>query len=76
LLPGVLPAAYVGGTMRKTKKKLVLAKETVRSLQVAVLGQVTGASDDPFYCTTDTFYNSCRRFCQQEPGTQPYSADC
>jgi hypothetical protein len=62
--PGEGPRFYSGRhPMKKQVKKLVLAKETVRSLHNVVLGQVVGDSEYPFYCNTDTFYVSCNRYC-------------
>jgi hypothetical protein len=56
--PGVCPWHYQGDTMKKKSiKKLVLAKETVRSLEVVTLNEVVGGSD-----LTCTGAGSCR-FC-------------
>lgn len=43
--PGASPWHYQGDTMKKTPKKLVLAKETLRDLERENLGLVVGALD-------------------------------
>jgi hypothetical protein len=48
--------------MKKQTKKLVLAKETVRSLQDGALGKVAGGES---VSTCDFF--SCIRYCLDEP---------
>jgi mannose/fructose/N-acetylgalactosamine-specific phosphotransferase system component IID len=50
--------------MKKQAKKLKLAKETVRGLQVGAMGQVAGASD---YTNITCMFFSCIRFCLDEP---------
>ena len=53
--------------MKKQVKKLVLAKETVRSLENEAVRQVAGG-DSTNLCYP-TFYNSYCRFCVDEPIT-------
>lgn len=50
--------------MKKTTKRLALAKETMRSLETSVLSEVGGATANLCY---PTFYNSACRFCVDEP---------
>jgi hypothetical protein len=50
---------------KKAVKKLVLAKETLRSLEPAVMTQVAGG-DSTNLCYP-TMYNSQCRFCLDEP---------
>ena len=52
--------------MKKQTKKLKLATETLRNLELTALERAAGgsvASD----CQTDAAYNSCARYCQREP---------
>ena len=51
--------------MKKQMKKLVLAKETVRSLENAVMRQAVGG-DSTNLCYP-TMYNSYCRYCLDEP---------
>ena len=51
--------------MKKMVKKLVLTKETVRSLEEKGLDKAAGAS--AYICVVNTEYNSCMRYCQREP---------
>jgi hypothetical protein len=53
--------------MKKQVKKLVLSKETVRSLENDVMGKVVGG-DSTNLCYP-TFYNSYCRYCVDEPIT-------
>jgi hypothetical protein len=53
--------------MKKQMKKLVLAKETVRSLENDVMGKAVGG-DSTNLCYP-TFYNSYCRYCVDEPIT-------
>ena len=50
--------------MKRTTKKLVLAKETVGPLENAALGRVAGGISNESTCT---YYNSCLRYCLEEP---------
>lgn len=52
---------------KKTTKKLVLAKETVRNLEVAKLGKVAGGMQTCGSCGA--------RFCVEQP-MEPDSAPC
>jgi hypothetical protein len=52
--------------MKKQPKKLVLAKETVRSLENAAMRQIVGGDSTVTACYP-TFYNSFCRFCVDEP---------
>jgi hypothetical protein len=51
--------------MKKTAKKLVLAKETLRRMEGAELAEVAGGS--VYACPPPTWYNSCGRICLDEP---------
>jgi hypothetical protein len=62
---GTVPGTYQGDIMKKKAKKLVLAKETLRSLQDAAMGEAVGGS--VYVCPPATWYNSCQRYCQIEP---------
>lgn len=57
--------------MKKQTKKLVLARETVRSLARSTFGEVAGGNGGgwPFGSneSTCTYYNSCLRYCLEEP---------
>ncbi len=53
--------------MKKQVRKLTLAKETVRNLNEAMLSEIAGGSNLYGACSTDTYYNSCERFCLDEP---------
>jgi hypothetical protein len=50
--------------MKKSVKKLVLAKETVISMEASHLDKAAGGISDENVCT---YYNSCLRFCLPEP---------
>ena len=54
---------------KKTTKKLVLSKETLRTLELKALERAVGGS---LYsdCQTDPFYNSCGKYCQREPASR------
>jgi hypothetical protein len=52
--------------MKKTKK-LVLAKETLRSLEGVAMGKVVGGTGSGVTDCYPTFYNSFCRFCVDEP---------
>jgi hypothetical protein len=53
--------------MKKQVKKLVLAKETVRSLENAAMRQIAGGEASGVTVCYPTFYNSFCRFCVDEP---------
>ncbi len=55
--------------MKKQVKKLKLAKETLRNLELAALGRAVGGSVESD-CQTDAAYNSCARYCQLDPATR------
>jgi hypothetical protein len=57
--------------MKKTMKRLALAKETMRSLETSLLPEVGGATANVCY---PTFYNSACRFCLDEPLGPPVPA--
>jgi hypothetical protein len=58
--------------MKKQVKKRVLAKETLRKLELTALERVAGGSVGSD-CQSDPVYNSCGRYCQREPFTR---TDC
>jgi hypothetical protein len=51
--------------MKKTVKKLKLAKETLRDLEALNLGRVAGGATVTD-CNDCTYNNSCQRYCQEE----------
>jgi hypothetical protein len=53
--PGADPRRYLGDTMKKQTKKLVLAKETLTSLEKNGLGRVAGGVS----ANTDCTYTNC-----------------
>jgi hypothetical protein len=52
--------------MKKKTKKLVLAKETVRSLENGAMGQVAGGTTSGITDDCNSFNNSQCRFCLDE----------
>jgi len=65
VLPGIEPG---GDLMKKTKKKLVLAKETVRNLAEPVMKDAAGGSNT--VCWTELSCTQPRGFCYARPGTE------
>lgn len=61
LSPGASPWHYQGDPMKKTLKKLELAKETLRSLEKAELVNVGGG------CATQTCGSCGARYCLEMP---------
>ena len=52
--------------MKKTVKKLKLAKETLRDLEALTLSKVAGGNTVTG-CNACTYDNSCLRYCLDEP---------
>jgi hypothetical protein len=60
----MVPWRYPGGSMKKTVKKLKLAKETLRELEKLTLSKLAGGTTD-----IDQTCPSCPKFCVDEPIT-------
>jgi hypothetical protein len=73
LVPGMFPGAHLrSNNMKKTVKKLVLAKETLLSLEAGALDGVVGGVSEIQQCFTQTCADVCdlrtRATCAELPG--------